>query len=122
MTRHDTVSQGLETRMGRLLIALTYVSVAVLVVGVALMATNGISPLDGGPKFDLGAIPSQVAAFAPVGFLWVGLLAVISAPISRVVGAAIGSARSGDRWLVVVAIAILLVIAVAVATALVAGS
>ena len=60
-------------------------------------------------------------ALAPAAFLWLGILAVIATPISRVVAAAIGYARFGDRWMVGVAVAILAVIAVGIASALAAG-
>jgi uncharacterized membrane protein len=107
-----------ERAIGRMLIALTYVAVALLVVGVALMAAQGISPLSGGPQRDVGRLLGDVARFEPAGFLWLGLLAVIATPISRVIAAGIGFARTGDRVLVAVAIAILIVIALSIASAL----
>jgi uncharacterized membrane protein len=107
-----------ERAIGRMLIALTYVAVALLVFGVALMAVQGISPLSGGPPLDVGRLLGDVVSFQPEGFLWLGLLAVIATPISRVVAAGIGFARTGDRALVVVAIAILVVIALSIASAL----
>jgi uncharacterized membrane protein len=114
-------ARAFERRIGRLLIAVTYVAVALLLAGVALMAVNGISPLDGGPGLDLGSLAASILALAPAGFLWLGLLAVIATPLSRVVAAAIGFGRAGDRSLVVVAVGILVVIAVGVWSALVAG-
>lgn len=109
---------GFERAIGRMLIALTYVSVTLLVVGVALMVSQGVSPLSGGPQLDLGRLVGDVVGLAPHGFLWLGLLAVIATPISRVVAAGIGYARAGDRGLVIVAIAILAVIALSIASAL----
>jgi len=109
---------GFERTIGRMLIALTYVSVTLLVIGVALMVSQGVSPLSGGPQLDLGRLMGDILALAPHAFLWLGLLAVIATPISRVVVAGIGYARAGDRALVVVAIAILVVIALSIATAL----
>jgi uncharacterized membrane protein len=108
-----------ERTIGRMLIALTYGAVALLAVGVALMASQGVSPLSGGPRLDIGRLVGDVASLAPSGFLWLGLLAVIATPISRVVAAGIGFARAGDRALVAVAIAILAVIALSITTALV---
>ena len=110
-----------ERKIGRLLIALTYVAVSLLIVGVALLIALGISPLSGGPRLDVARLPSDIAALAPHGFLWLGLLAVIATPVTRVVAAAVGYGRSGDRTMVVVAIAILLVIALSITSALVAS-
>jgi uncharacterized membrane protein len=107
--------------IGRLLIAVTYVAVALLTVGVALMIAAGISPLAGGPPLDLRRVTSDLVALAPAAFLWLGILAVIATPISRVVASGVGFARLGDRWMVGVAVAILAVIAIGVATALAAG-
>ena len=107
-----------EAVIGRLLIVLTYVAVGLLVTGVALMIVSGISPLDGGPPLDLSTLLSDLLALSPSAFLWLGLIAVIATPVSRVIGAAIGFARGGDRPLVAVAVGILLVIALGIVTAL----
>lgn len=107
--------------IGRLLIAVTYVAVGLLTVGVILLFANGISPLSGGPPLDLGRLVADLAAVAPAAFLWLGILAVIATPLSRVVAAAVGFARLGDRLMVGVAVGILAVIAVGIATALLAG-
>lgn len=117
--RPDTARPTFERALGRLLIGLTYVAVALLAIGVVLMTANGISPLSGGPRFDASRLPADLAAAAPAGFLWLGLLAIIAAPISRVVAAAIGYARTSDRAMVWVAIAILVVIAASIASAVV---
>ena len=109
-----------ERTIGRLLIVMTYVAVALLVVGVALMVAAGISPLAEGPPFDPTAIVADVAAGMPEGFLWLGILVVIATPIARVIGAAIAYG-SAEQWtMVVISIAILLVIALGVGIALAA--
>ena len=108
-----------ERTLGRILIGLTYVAVALLAVGVVLMLAHGISPLDQGPRVDIAAIPAELSAFRPEGFLWLGFLAIISAPITRVVAAAIGYGRAGDRAMVAVAAAILVVIALSVTSAII---
>jgi uncharacterized membrane protein len=110
--RHD-----FDRTIGRILIWLTYIAVALLAVGVALMLASGISPLDGAPPFDLSAIPADIAALQPAGFLWLGLLAVLVAPIARVVVAGIGYGLDREWVMVLVAIAILAVIAVGVVSA-----
>jgi uncharacterized membrane protein len=108
-----------ERVIGRLLTGITYVSVALLVVGVALLIVAGISPVSGGPGMDPGRLLSDLVALEPAGFLWLGLLAVIAAPISRVTVALVAYARDDDWLMVGVSTAILLVIAVAVGSAVV---
>jgi uncharacterized membrane protein len=118
--RRRDAARAFERRIGRLLIAVTYLAVGLLLAGVALMVVNGVSPLDGGPALDLATLPADLAALAPAGFLWLGLLAVIATPVSRVVAAAIGFGRAGDRMMVLVAVAILLVISIGIVAAQVA--
>lgn len=118
MTMRTEAVRAFERRIGRLLIAVTYLAVALLLIGVGLMALHGISPLDGGPAFDAGALVADIVALEPAGFLWLGLLAVIATPLSRVIAAAVGFARAGDRIMVAVALAILVVIALGIVLAL----
>jgi uncharacterized membrane protein len=106
-----------ERQIGRLLVTLTYLSVVLLLVGVGLMLGAGISPTAGGPDLDLATLGSQLVALDPDGFLWLGLLAVIAAPISRVVLAGYAYGRAGDWPMVAIAAAILAVIVVGVVTA-----
>jgi uncharacterized membrane protein len=112
----------LERQVARLLTIGSYIAVALLSIGFLLMLAEGRSPLDGGPPLDLGRIPADVAAFRPAGFLWLGLLAVIAAPIARVVVALVGYIRGGEREMALVATLVLAVIALGVALALGAGS
>ena len=107
-----------ERLSGRLLIGITYVSVVLLLIGVALMIKNGISPLDGGPGLDLATLGATLAALEPAGFLWLGLLVVIAAPICRVIVAGIAYARDADWLMVGISVAILAVIAIGVGSAL----
>lgn len=113
--------RDLERVVGRLIVAVTYVAVGLLLVGVLLMVVAGISPLAGGPPLDPASLPLDVARLDPAAFLWLGLLAVIATPLSRVIAAAVGYARIGDRFLVAVALAILVIIGAGVATGLAAG-
>jgi uncharacterized membrane protein len=108
---------AVEQRIGRLLIAVTYLSVALLVIGLVLMIADGIAPTSGGPPLDLGGVARQVVALDPAGFLWLGLLAVIAAPIGRVVVAGVAYVGDADWLMVGVSVAILAVIAVGVASA-----
>ena len=107
--------------IGRLLIGVTYVAVVLLSIGVVLLFADGISPMSGGPPLDLQDLAADLLALAPAAFLWLGILAVIATPLSRVIAAAIGFARLGDRGMVAVSLGILVVIALGVVTALAAG-
>ena len=109
-----------EEVIGRLLIVVTYVSVGLLLVGVGLLMADGVSPLSGGPTFELGRVAGDVLKLDPAGFLWLGLLAIMAAPVARVTIALVSYARDGDRLMVAVSTGILLVIAAAVASAAIA--
>ena len=117
IAHRDSVRHEAERRIGRLLIAMTYVSVALLVVGVVLLLAAGVSPLAGGPGLDLGELGAELLALGPAGFLWLGLAAVIATPILRVVAAAVAYGRAGDWAMVGIAVGILGIIAVGVMTA-----
>jgi len=106
-----------ERRIGRLLIAVTYLSVATLAIGLVLMIADGIAPTSGGPLLDLGGLARQIVALDPAGFLWLGLLAVVAAPIGRGVVAGVAYAGEADWLMVGISIAILAVIAVGVTSA-----
>ena len=106
-----------ERRIGRLLISITYVSVGLLVVGLILLLGAGISPLAGGPGLDVAGLGGQLARLEPAGFLWLGLLAVIATPVSRVLLAGFSYLRDGDWQMAGVSLAILAIIAVGVVTA-----
>jgi uncharacterized membrane protein len=103
--------------IGWLLIVVTYIAVALLSVGVVLLLAAGVSPLAGGPPLDIGHLVGDLAALAPAAFLWLGILAVMATPLSRVIAAAVGYARLGDRWMVAIAVAILSVIALSIVAA-----
>jgi uncharacterized membrane protein len=117
--RPVAIGAGFERRIGRLLIVVTYVAVGLLLVGVVLMVVSGISPLAGGPRLDPTTLVGDVVALRPAGFLWLGLIAVIATPVSRVIAAAIGFARRGEPVMALISLAILVVIAVGIAAALV---
>ena len=114
----DDRAAAAEHRIGRLLIAMTYVAVGLLVIGVVLMIADGISPLSGGPGLDLATLGSQLLALDPTAFLWLGLLVVVATPIGRVIVAGIAYARQEDRLMVAIALGILAIIAIGVGSAL----
>lgn len=107
-----------ERTIGRLLGTTTMLAVTILVVGVVLMAIAGISPLDPAPAFDPASVARDILAFAPEGFLWLGLLVVIATPILRVIAAGLVYARGREWRMLAISIAILIVIATAIVTAL----
>lgn len=108
---------GAERLIGRLLIMMTSVSVALLVVGVGLMLGTGISPLAGGPGLDLASLGSDILTLDAAGFVWLGLLVVIAAPIGRVVLAAVAYGRNRDWLMVAIAAGILSIVVIGVAIA-----
>jgi uncharacterized membrane protein len=117
LTRSGSRAAAVERLIGRLLIAVTYVAVGLLVVGVTLMIADEISPLSGGPPLDLATLVSGLLALEPAAFLWLGLLTVVAAPIGRVIVAAVAYARDEDWLMVWISLGILAVIAVGVGTA-----
>ena len=110
-----------ERRIGRLLIGITYVAVAVLLVGVALMLLAGISPLDAPPAVDLDGIVQALTSLEPAAVLLIGIGLVIATPIIRVLAAAVTYARSGELRMLGVSLAILLVILIGVVSAALTG-
>jgi uncharacterized membrane protein len=108
-----------ERLIGRLLTSVTYVSVALLLVGVGLLIAAGIAPMSGGPGMDPGRLVSDLLRLKPAGFLWLGLLAVIAAPVMRVTVALVSYARDDDWLMVGVSAGILLVIMIAIGSAVV---
>jgi uncharacterized membrane protein len=108
----------LERSIARLLAAATYGSVAVLVVGTALMLASGVPPLGSGPRFDVRQIGADLVHLRAAGFLWLGLVAVVATPAIRVAVSLIGYLRRGERSMALVAILILAVIALSVTLAI----
>ena len=112
----------LELAIARLLTIGTLVSVLLLAIGVGLMIVNGRSPLDAGVSpFDLGRIPADIVALHPEGFLWLGLVAVMATPTSRVIASLVGFAVASERGMVFVSIGVLAIIALGVVLSLNAG-
>jgi uncharacterized membrane protein len=106
---------ALDLTVARLLSTGTTLAVALLAVGVILMASTGRSPLDAGfPPLDLARLPADLVAVRPEGFLWLGLVAVILTPISRVIASLAGFVQAADRLMVLISVLILGVIATSV--------
>ncbi len=108
----------LDRTIARLLGVGTYVSVALLGIGVVALLATGQSPVEGTPlPLDLGRIPADILAFRPEGFLWPGIIVMIATPAARVTASLVGYARSREWGMAIVAFLILCVIAVGVAAA-----
>lgn len=107
----------LDRTIARLLTYGTYLSVALLAVGVVLMFARQIDPLGGGPPFQLDLVVDDVLHGRPAGFMWLGLLVVVATPAARVVAALVGFVRRGERRMAIVSVLILAVIALSVALA-----
>ena len=110
---------GLDAAIARLLTLGTYLSVGLLALGVAAMVAGGVSPLERRfPPLDVAAIPGDILALRPHGFLWLGLLAVIATPAARVVASLAGYVASRETRMAAVAVGILVVIGSSVILAL----
>ncbi len=115
-------SPGVETRIARLLTLGTRLSISLLAIGSVLMVAAGISPLaPEWPPLDVAALPADLLALRPEGFLWLGLLVVIATPLLRVMAATFGFARAGEPRMVLLGVAVLVVIALAVVAGVVGG-
>ena len=111
---------SLEVGLGHVLQLGTYASVALVAAGVVLLLAGGGSPLAGGPPFDLGGIPGDILALRPAGFLWLGIVGVLSTPAIRVGRALLGFARRGEQRMVAISASVLVVIAIGVIVGVVA--
>lgn len=115
------MSDRLETRIARLLSVGALVAVALLTIGIVLMATNGISPdVAAYPTFDPATVVADLLSLEPAGFLWAGLIVVVATPVVRVVGEIIAFSIRRDRPMALVAVGTLAVIVVSIVTALAA--
>ncbi len=112
---------SLEVALAHVLQVGTYVSVALIGVGVALLLAGGGSPIQGGPPLDIATLPVDLLALRPAGFLWLGILGVIATPALRVARALLGFARRGEQRMVGVSVLVLAVIVVGVIVGVMAG-
>jgi uncharacterized membrane protein len=119
MNQSRETAARLESIAARLLTWGTRVAMVLIVVGVAGMVATGVDPITATwPPFSLAAIPGQLASLQPVGFLWAGLIVMISLPIGRVIVSGAGFLAAGDRRLALVSALVILVIAVSIIAAL----
>jgi uncharacterized membrane protein len=90
-------------------------------IGSALLVGSVTSPTSAGPPLSLGALPADLLALRPAGFLWLGIIGVLATPGLRVLRALLGFWRRGERSMAVVALAVLVVIAIGVIVGVMAG-
>jgi uncharacterized membrane protein len=105
---------SLDDAIARLLSIGTYLAVVLLSFGLVAMLLGGISPYAPGPDLDPGVLISDLVAGRAAGFLWLGLLAVIATPTSRVLLALVRFARSREWEMAAVSAAILGIITLSV--------
>ena len=117
MTTQSPGPDPVENVVARLLSVGTVAAIGLLAIGSILLALQGGSPFDTAPTMDLSRIPSDLVAGRPEGYLWLGLIAAIATPCSRVVASLVGYIRQRERGMVLISVLILAVIAVTVALA-----
>ena len=114
----DTAAR-IETQAARVLTWGTRIALGFVLVGVVGMLLAGVDTIRSAqPPYSLAAIPGQLVALTPEGFLWAGLTLLVALPLGRVVVAGAGFLAAGDRRLVLVAALVLLVIGVSIVAAL----
>lgn len=110
--------RDLDAAIARVLMVGTYISVALIAIGVALMVANGISPLDPPPPIAPGDVAASIGRVRPEGILALGLVALILTPSARVTASLVGYLSDGERTMAIISLAILGVIALSVVLAL----
>jgi uncharacterized membrane protein len=113
-------ADALEAAIGRLLVAGTWLAMALVLAGVLLMLGGGIDPLtsSGVPSFDASRIPADLVALRPGGFLWSGIVLIVALPVGRVVVAGLGFVAARDGRLALVSLLVLLVVLTSIVAAL----
>ena len=108
----------LDVRVGRILMAGTWLSVGLVAAGVVLMVGAGISPLDAAPPLEPGRMVGDIVAGRPEGYLWLGLCTLIATPAVRVAASLAGYGSRRETTMAIISLAILAVIGASVALAI----
>lgn len=109
---------AVERDIRRVLAVGTWLGIALLATGVALMLANGISPHQAFAPFDIGRVVPDLLAGRAEGFLWAGIVVFIATPVARVLGELILYLRGREWTMTLVALAILGVVALSLLVAL----
>jgi uncharacterized membrane protein len=111
---------AMEAAVARLLVVGTWLAMGLVLVGVILMLATGVDPLDHGavPPFHLAAIPGEILALEPAGFLWAGIVIIIALPIGRVVVSGLGFLAARDLRMAGISLAVLVVVLLSVVTSI----
>ena len=112
---------SLEVALAHVLQLGTYLSVGLIAVGSVLLVAGGGSPIGLGPPLAADRILPDILALRPAGFLWLGILGVLSTPGLRVLRALLGFWRRGEQRMALVSILVLVVIAVGVVVGFMSG-
>lgn len=120
LTAMAETAARLETIAARLLTYGTRIALGLIFIGVVGILIKGIDPFTPGafPPYSLTAIPGQIAALQPDGFIWAGLTVLVALPLGRVIVSGAGFLAAHDRRLALVSALVLLVIAASVVAAL----
>jgi uncharacterized membrane protein len=111
---------AMEATVARLLVVGTWLAMGLVLAGVILMLATGVDPLAHGavPPFQLKAIPGEILALEPQGFLWAGIVLIIALPIGRVVVSGLGFLAARDLRMAGISLAVLVVVLVSVVTSI----
>jgi len=112
---------AMEAAVASLLVVGTWLAMGLVLVGVVLMLAAGLDPLDHGavPPFRLAAIPGEILALDPAGFLWAGIVLIIALPIGRVVVSGLGFLAARDVRMAAISLGVLVVVLVSVVSSVV---
>jgi uncharacterized membrane protein len=110
---------SLETLIARVLQVGTYTAMALILIGVVLMALGGIDPLATVTQpFDPATLVADVLGLRAAGFLWLGIVMVIGLPVGRVLLELAGAIAHRDAPMAAIAVGILVVVGIAIVVAL----
>lgn len=120
--QRPVASDAIDLTVARLLTIGSYLSIALIAIGVVLMVATGRSPLDPPAHgFEPGALVADLLAGRPDGPLWLGLVVLLATPSARVAASIVGYLHVGERPMALVGAAILAVVAAGVVVGVVLG-
>ncbi len=103
----DAGTRDMNRLIGRVLRAGLVLAIAVVSIGLALLAEGRPMPAGGLHPTE---VPSELAAGNPAGYLGLGVLLLILTPVSRVALSIAFFAKEGDRVYVAITLAVFLIL------------